>query len=153
MAQHRAAWQSARDALTAHGDRAELAAVLSRFDQVAEAEAARSGARNELAGLRVELAEAEREVERSAVDLEAAGNRVSALRRSADASIWRAELVTGEACPVCLQPVSEIPDHPHHDELAGAERALAEARSGHSAATAVAAKLDRFRRWNPPSSV
>jgi DNA repair protein SbcC/Rad50 len=106
-----------------HARRSELAEALAR-GEVAEAEAADT------------LTDAEAAVARARAALAAATDERERVRVALRAQALVPELVAGEACPVCGQTVTELPDHDPPGDLASAERAVADADKALSAATA-----------------
>ncbi len=128
-------------AISAIGDRARLTATLARFDRRAEAAAGRVEAEGRLEALAGELTEADSAVAAARARLDRAQAALSAARRSADAAVWVARLAKGEPCPVCLQTVTDIPDHPHDADAGAFETAAAEAETVVAEATARRSRL------------
>ena len=143
LAEARQARDDVQAAISAIGDRAALTAMLARFDRRDELSTELARSQERLSGLHEGLAAAETAVETAEVAANAALEALSEARRSADAAVWTARLVEGEPCPVCRQPVTEIPEHPHGDaveleqqaETAGAELAKVTARRSTLAGT------------------
>jgi exonuclease SbcC len=105
-----------------HAERVRLAAELSALEEASER------AQAETAHARVALKEAEA--------------RLEALRRQHAAHDLARDLVSGAPCPVCAQPVSEVPARPQPAGLADAERARRAAAAAHERAAAAAATAD-----------
>ncbi|MDH3302037.1 MAG: SMC family ATPase [Acidimicrobiia bacterium] len=141
VASARAGRDEIQAAVSAIGDRSRLAAVLARFDRRDEADGDRFEANERLATLGEELADADAAVTAAGARLDRARAAQSAARRSADAAIWVAQLAEGEPCPVCLQTVTEIPDHPHASDAAEIDAEVAAAESAMADASALHSKL------------
>ncbi len=128
-------------AIEAIGDRARLTELLTRFDRRDEAKAGRTEAEQRLVALQTDLAEADAAVTESQAALTEAEAALSAARRSADAAVWVAHLAEGEPCPVCLQTVTEMPEHPHDADAAATESAVVATRATAAAETARRSKI------------
>lgn len=113
-------------------------------EQLIFAHARRSELAGELETKRVEAqeaegqeAEAERAEGAASAAYEQAQDRARQLRLASDAAGWAATLEVGEACPVCGQTVSHLPDHDVESELAAAVQA--ESAAGTTLKAAVSA--------------
>jgi exonuclease SbcC len=106
-----------------HARRAELAVSLER-GEAAESDAVAA------------LAAATAAVDRARHDHAAAAGERERVQVALRAQALVPELVAGEACPVCLQPVVDLPAHAPPADLARADRSLAEADSALETASA-----------------
>lgn len=110
------------------GQAGELEASRRRLgDAVAAYEAKLStlGPRVERAGqIVVEIAAQYQSAELASGEAQA---RVKDLERRHAAHVLRSDLHAGDTCPVCEQPVEEVPDHPVPDALEAAQLACAQA--------------------------
>jgi exonuclease SbcC len=120
-------------------------------EQLIAAHARRSELAGELETKRVETqkaegqeADAERAEGAARSAYEQAQYRARQLRLASDAAGWAAILEVGEACPVCGQTVSRLPDHDTESELAAAVDA--ESAAGTALKTAVSAHRKAQRR-------
>lgn len=98
-------------ALDAHRDRDRLAAELSEQEPRTAAASAQAAA-------------AAKEAEDAQEQLAAAEDRHGRLRDAHAGADLAGRLTVGEACPVCLRPVSELPDHVVPSDLGAAARAV-----------------------------
>ncbi len=125
-------------AIEAVGERSHLTTVLARFEQREGLTGERAETTERIGDLQAELAETEPLVAAAQQKREEAQEALSAARRSADAAVWTARLVEGEPCPVCLQPVTDVPEHRFADgagleaAVEAAERDLTDATRRHS---------------------
>lgn len=103
-------WREQRSELTRLNDRLETANETLTTEQEHEAEA--RGA-----------------FEQARDDLHGAGERLDQARAIKQAEGLVVQLVEGEPCPVCRQPVHELPDHDLDTELAELQRVHAEAET------------------------
>lgn len=137
-----------------------LDAIEGRFASVATAEAIR----DEVASLEASLADSEAERsdaegkaataraarDKAQSDADAAEETLSSARAALDAgrdsdraAALRAHLHAGDACPVCLQIVTEIPPAGACPELAALEKAVTVAESGVTRADTASRKADK----------
>ena len=135
-----AAVAEAEDALAALPDRKGLDA--RRDDHARRAELAASAERGAQAEADASAAVTQAD---TALDQARAGHAAARTRREQVQVALRAhalvsELVAGEPCPVCGQDVAELPRHAPPDDLARADRALADAEAAVTAATAALTK-------------
>ncbi len=118
-----------REALHRRRQREELVHALAALDhQVTEAEDAAADAGHRRT-----------EAERVAAETDEVLGRA---RRNADAAHWVAQLVPGEACPICAQTVVEVPPQSGSDELSALARATASASAAADDAARSAARAE-----------
>jgi exonuclease SbcC len=139
---------AAEAALAELGDRAELMAALAAFDtreRLARSVESARGAAREAAAAVPGLARARTTAEQA---LAAAERERDRLRDAHAGAGLAARLTVGGDCPVCLRPVTELPDHGALSDAGTAERAVAvargeadQARAAHGKAESSAAAL------------
>ncbi|MGI5244471.1 AAA family ATPase [Dactylosporangium sp. CA-139066] len=129
-----------RRLLDRHAERARLAAEASTITaRVASASAVHEQASRAVAAARTDASDAREALEaaRAAYQAAVAADRAVALRP---------HLQVGEACPVCTQPVRELPSVPHEPAVAAAEAAGKAARKRSEAADHVVEERDKALR-------
>ncbi len=92
------------------------------------------------------LAAARAAADQATAGLEAARRAYQDAQAADRAAALRAQLTTGDACPVCAQPVTEVPAVPAGSAVTAAEAAGHAAKAAAKAAEAVAAERDRTAR-------
>lgn len=121
-------------------DPAQLTQHLSLRTRHAEIAEQLVATRSDVEASAAHRAEADKALAAAAERLEVAQAEAASARAGADAADWIAQLVAGEPCPICQQPVSDVPDHVGHDELGEREAAAAAAQRSMTESTSTAAK-------------
>jgi DNA repair protein SbcC/Rad50 len=129
-----------RSLLAANDERAQVAA---QRDQLAEAVAT---AQREYDTAAQALAQARTDAERADAALEAAREAYTRAQAADQAAGLRAHLVAGAPCPVCTQPVAEVPDVPADSAVAQAKAAGGAARADADRARARMTERDQVVR-------
>ncbi len=142
-----------RGELATAGDPARLRALLTAYeereqltterDQLAEAVQAAQAERDAAARA---LATARQEAEQADAALEAARTAYAEAQAADAAAALRAHLVPGEPCPVCTQPVTQVPPVAEESAVAKAKAAGTRARQAADAARARLAAQDETLR-------
>ncbi|ASW54221.1 AAA family ATPase [Plantactinospora sp. KBS50] len=146
-----------RGELAAAGDAAALRLLVQAHEERDRLSAEAAGLRDALAEAQrghedaaAALAQARRTAERTSADLEAARRAYQDAQVAERAAGLRAQLAAGEPCPVCAQPVHQVPDLPAGSAVATARQAGEAARAAADTAAErvreaerVAADLDR----------
>jgi exonuclease SbcC len=142
-----------RGQLAAAGDATALGLLLKAHaerDRVAgEAEAlggAMTAAEADHAAATGALDTARAEAERAAGELESARRSYQDAQTADRAAALRAQLTAGESCPVCAQPVHDVPAMPAGSAVAAAEAAGKAARAAADAAGRVVTERERAAR-------
>ncbi|MGX7670972.1 AAA family ATPase [Plantactinospora sp. DSM 117369] len=92
------------------------------------------------------LASARADAERAGAELEAARAAYQEAQTADRAAALRAHLHAGAPCPVCTQPVTEVPPLPAGSAVAAAKQAGEAARAAADAASRLVAERDRAAR-------
>jgi exonuclease SbcC len=159
--------QAARERLTGLPDAAGLSAAAGQARELAVFCAEQAAGLPERAARQERLVEARGEVSAAEAAVAGAQEALAAADRADRASVLRAHLHAGEACPVCAQEVSVVPAVEATEGLVGAQRAVevaqrrlraamsglqeAEKAQAHASATLVAAfgRAEQYRAGLP----
>jgi exonuclease SbcC len=129
-----------RRLLDGHTERERLARQMVGLDEaVASATVERTAAATALAA-------AQTDATRAGEVLDAARRAYQLAQATDRAAALRVHLVAGEPCPVCAQPVHELPPPPTESTVAEAQAAGQDARAAAEATAAVVAERDRTVR-------
>ncbi|MFC6017068.1 AAA family ATPase [Plantactinospora solaniradicis] len=124
----------------AHADRKQVA------DEAAALAGALAGAGTDHDAAVAALDQARAAAERTAAELESARVAYQEAQTADRAAALRAHLHAGAPCPVCTQPVAEVPAMPKGSAVAAAEAAGKTARTAADAATRLVAERERAAR-------
>jgi DNA repair protein SbcC/Rad50 len=122
--------------LAAHQEREQVVAQQDRLAGAVE------GAQREYDAAARALAQARTDAERADAALEAAREAYAHAQSADQAAALRAHLVAGEPCPVCTQPVADVPEVPADSTVARARKAGEAARAEADRARALVAERD-----------
>jgi DNA repair protein SbcC/Rad50 len=146
--------QQAEADQAAAGDKTTLTAGLRAHDDKDRLDAERTAHEKELAAATAQIATLVDQVQEVKDVLQQAERHHQAIRDQDTAADLAARLQLGEPCPVCLRPLTELPDHDVPADLASADEAvrqanidLEEARDAHHRAElARAERAEAYRQ-------
>jgi exonuclease SbcC len=131
----RAAEDQARDAVTSTPSPGQLEHWLQLHARRVAADQEAAAREKELATTSDALDVADAALRRAEESARTATHQLDTVRQRAGAAGFVALLHVGEACPLCLQEVHELPSHHVDEDLAAAERRASEATAEAQAAT------------------